>query len=192
MQQPKLLVSFSGSCPTKLSVSITIENLVYFGIITVDNNSLEIFVRSHYPFRMIHNFASKNFFPSMISNENDCQWDLLRPPQVYYSRGYQFIRGAFHDKFPRFLGFGFFRKLAHTKNQQGTYKTSKHNGRTVFFSALVLLQRASTGVMSTSYYHLSSIHYTSSLFVISSIFASTSATKRVCRHQQSTPRPTTE
>ena len=52
--------------------------------------------------------------------------------------------------------------------------------------------RASTGVMSNLYYHLSSIHYISSQFVPNSIFTSTSATNRLRRHRHSTPPPTTE
>ena len=47
------------------------------------------------------------------------------------------IRGAFHDNFPGFLCFGFRRKIARTKTQQGTDKASKHNGRTLFSRALV-------------------------------------------------------
>ena len=35
------------------------------------------------------------------------------------------IRGAFHDNFPGFSGFGFRRKLARTKTQQGTDKASE-------------------------------------------------------------------
>ena len=91
VQQLKLSVSFSGSCPPKLSVSITINYLVHFGLITVDIDSLESFVRSHYPFWMIHNFASDNFFPSKISNENEFQWELLCPPRVHYCRGCWYI-----------------------------------------------------------------------------------------------------
>ena len=41
------------------------------------------------------------------------------------------IRGAFHDNFLRFWDLGFRRKLARTKNQQGTVKASKHKGRTI-------------------------------------------------------------
>ena len=41
------------------------------------------------------------------------------------------IRGAFYDKYPRFSGFGFCRKLARTKIIQGTDKESKMNGRNV-------------------------------------------------------------
>ena len=69
------------------------------------------------------------------------------------------MQGAFHDKFPGFLGFRFRRKLVHTKTQQGIDKVSEHNRHTVFSRALVLLTRASTGVMSTPSYNLSSIHY---------------------------------
>ena len=49
------------------------------------------------------------------------------------------IRGAFHDNFPGFLGFGFRRKLVRMKTQQGTDKASEHNGRKVFSRALVSL-----------------------------------------------------
>ena len=46
------------------------------------------------------------------------------------------IRGAFHDNFQGVSGFGFRRKLASTKTQQGTDKASKHNGRTVKFMGI--------------------------------------------------------
>ena len=49
----------------------------------------------------------------------------------------RYIRGSFHDNFPVFSGFGFCRKLVRTKNQQGTEKASKNNGRTVFSRALI-------------------------------------------------------
>ena len=61
-----------------------------------------------------------------------------------------------------------------------------------YFCGIVLLTRVSTGVMSNLSYHLSYIHYTSSRFAPTSIFASASATDRVRSHQQSTPPPTTE
>ena len=77
----------SGSRPPKLSVSITINQLVHFGPITVETDSIESFVRTHYSFWITHNFSSDIFFPSMISNKNDFQWDLLCPPQVHYCRG---------------------------------------------------------------------------------------------------------
>ena len=47
------------------------------------------------------------------------------------------VRGAFHDNFPGFSGFGFRRKLARTKTQQGIDKVSKHNRFAVFLRALV-------------------------------------------------------
>ena len=47
------------------------------------------------------------------------------------------IRGVFQDNFPGFSGFGFRRKLARTKTQQGTDNVSEHNGCTVFFQALL-------------------------------------------------------
>ena len=46
---------------------------------------------------------------------------------------YIYIRGAFQSNFPRFLGFGFRRKPACTKTQQGIEKASKHNRDTLFF-----------------------------------------------------------
>ena len=128
----------------------------------------------------------------MISNEDDLQWDILRPPQVHYCRGCWCIRGGFHDKFLGFLGFGFRRKLLSIKTQQGIEKTSEHNGRTLFLRALIFLTCESTGVMSTSSYHLSSIYYNSSQFTPTSLFASASATNRVRLHRQITPPPTTE
>ena len=42
------------------------------------------------------------------------------------------IQGAFHNHYPRFSVFVFFRKLARMKTQQGTDKASEHKGRTVF------------------------------------------------------------
>ena len=122
----------------------------------------------------------------MISNENDFQWDLLQPPQVHYCRGCWLIRGVFHYKFPGFSGFGFWRKIAHTKTQQGTDKASEHNGCAVLSQALV------SGVMSTSSYNLSSIHYTSSQFAPTCLFASASAIDIVCWQRQSMPPLTTE
>ena len=50
VQQPKFSVSFSSYCPPKLSVSITINHLIHFGLITVDTDSLEICFWSHCPF----------------------------------------------------------------------------------------------------------------------------------------------
>ena len=61
MQRPELLVSFSYSCPPKLSVSITNNHLVHFVLITVEIDSLERVFRSHNPFLIIHNFVSEIF-----------------------------------------------------------------------------------------------------------------------------------
>ena len=47
------------------------------------------------------------------------------------------IRGAFHDNFPGLSGFGFRRKSARTKTQQGTEKSIKHNGSILFSRYLV-------------------------------------------------------
>ena len=47
------------------------------------------------------------------------------------------ICAEFHDNFPGFLGFGFCRKLARTKTQQGTDKARKHNQRTEFLCDLI-------------------------------------------------------
>ena len=85
----------------------------------------------------------------------------------------------FHNEFTGFSGFIFCRKLARTKTQQCTDKSSENNGHKVFSRDFVLLMRASTGVMSTLSYHLSSIHYTSSPFAPTSLFTSASATDRV-------------
>ena len=116
----------------------------------------------------------------------------MRPPSPSPSPLLHYIRGAFHDQFPGFSGFGFCRKLARTKTQQGTHKASEHNGRTVFSRDLVLLMHASTGVISTLSYHLSSIHYTSSQFSPTSLFASSSATDRLRHHLQINSPPTTK
>ena len=51
--------------------------------------------------------------------------------------GYLYIRGAFHNNVSGFSGFGFRRKLAHTKTQQDTDKVSKNNGCTVFSRDLI-------------------------------------------------------
>ena len=82
MKRTKLSVLFSGSCPPKIPLPITINHLVNFGLINVEPNSLEIFVQSHYPFWMIYNFASNTFPFYDTSNENNFQLDLLRPPQT--------------------------------------------------------------------------------------------------------------
>ena len=49
---------------------------------------------------------------------------------------YHNIQGEFHDNLPGFLGFGFLRKLAPTKTQQVTDKSSKHNGHTAWFTGI--------------------------------------------------------
>ena len=73
------------------------------------------------------------------------------------------------------------------KIQQGTDKSSKHNGRTIFLRDFFLLKHTSTGVVSTSSYNLPTIHYTSSQYAPTYFFASASATDRVRHHQHSTP-----
>ena len=47
------------------------------------------------------------------------------------------VRGAFHKNFHGLPGFISCRKLAHTKNQQGTDKSNEHNGCTVLLQDLV-------------------------------------------------------
>ena len=49
------------------------------------------------------------------------------------------IREAFHNNFPRISAFGFRRKLAGMKTQQGIEKVNEHNGCTVFLRSLVFL-----------------------------------------------------
>ena len=71
-----------------------------------------------------------------------------------------YIRGALHDNFPGVSGLGFFRKLLCTKTKQGTDKSSNHNRPTAFSQDLVLLTRASTGVVSTLSINLSYIFIT--------------------------------
>ena len=72
-----------------------------------------------------------------------------------------------------------------TKTQQITDKAREHNGCAVFSRALVLLTRASTGVVSNSFYPLSSIHYTSSQYTPTSPF-------RLCHRNQQSVLPPTE
>ena len=79
---------------------------------------------------------------------------------------------------PRVLGFRIFRKLARKKNKQGKEKASENNVHNVFYRDLVLLTRASTGVVWTLNYHLSSLHYTSSQFA-PDILSYTFATNRL-------------
>ena len=117
----------------------------------------------------------------------NCQPDFTLQCR-YPSSGY-YIQPSVNNKCPGFF-FRFRRKLARTKTQQSTDKVSEHNGRTVFSWALIFLTRSSTGVVSTSPYHLSSIFITlpHNLHQLP-IFASASVTNRVCRHRQSTPPP---
>ena len=77
------------------------------------------------------------------------------------------IRGAFHDNFPGFSGFGFRRKLASTKTQQGTDKASEHNGHTVFSRAWVFCTHQQEGCQLVLFYHFSS----SSKFAPASLFS---------------------
>ena len=66
--------------------------------------------------------------------------------------------------------FRFFRKLSPTKTQQITDKVSKYNGHKTFCG--IWSSRASTGVVSTSSYRLSSIHCTPSQFFPTTLFDS--------------------
>ena len=68
--------------------------------------------------------------------------------------------------------FIFFRKLMHTKTKEVTDKYIEHNMCTV-------ISCVSTGGINFILYHLSSIHFTSSLFVPNFPFAFTPA--RLCR-----------
>ena len=70
------------------------------------------------------------------------------------------IPDSFHRNFPGFSGFIFRKKLTRTKTQQGTDKAIQHNGCTVFFWRFGLLH-VSTEVVSTFFYHLSSLVFTS-------------------------------
>ena len=72
------------------------------------------------------------------------------------------IQGEFRDNFPGLSDFGFCRKLARTKTQQGTDKASEHNGRTVFSWALVFHTHQQK--WRQFFYPLSSLCITSSPF----------------------------
>ena len=65
-----------------------------------------------------------------------CLWgvyvDILGCLEFLFQLTTHSIQGAFHNNFPGFSGFGFRRKLARTKTQQGTDKASEHNGCTIF------------------------------------------------------------
>ena len=84
-------------------------------------------------------------------------------------------------------------KLTRTKkNQQSTYKARKHNVRKLFLQALVLLTRASTGVVSTPFYcimyplfiTLTRYLHQLPLFASASITNRFTATDRVCLHHR--------
>ena len=70
------------------------------------------------------------------------------------------------------LGFIFCRKLASTKNQQGTEKASEHYRTALFLQYLVLITCASTEVVSTLFYPLSSFHFNYPKISPTSIFSS--------------------
>ena len=53
-----------------------------------------------------------------------------------------YLQGEFQNIFPGFSGFGFYRKLARTKTQQGTDKANENKRCAVFSRDLVLLMRA--------------------------------------------------
>ena len=98
------------------------------------------------------------------------------------------IRGAFHNNFPGFSGFGLCRKLARTKTQQGTEKASKNN-RCLYsiFTGFGLLH-SSTEVASTLFYHVSSRSFNSSQFAPTPFLASVSTSASDitrCRHSLS-------
>ena len=100
------------------------------------------------------------------------------------------IQGTFYNNFPMLSGFVFCRKLARTKTQQGIDKVIKHNGHTVVVWDLILIRCKSTGVVSNSSYHLSSLKYTSSPFAPTSCFVSAFVTNIVSHHWQSMLPPT--
>ena len=100
------------------------------------------------------------------------------------------IQGALYNNFPVLSGFVFCRKLAHIKTQQGIDKVIKHNGHTVFVWDLILITCKSTGVVSNSSHHLSSLNYTSSPFESTSCFVSAFVTNIVSHHWHSMPPPT--
>ena len=64
------------------------------------------------------------------------------------------IRGAFHDNFPGFSGFGFRRKLARTKTQQGTQTKRANSIFAGFGPAYARINRSGVNFVSN---HLSSI-----------------------------------
>ena len=122
-------------------------------------------------------------WPTVFALEYDCT--------VILKFGHAVIRGAFHDNFPGFSGFGFRRKLARTKTQQGTQTKRANSIFAGFGPAYARINRSGVNFVSN---HLSSIHYTSSQFLPTSLFASASvsAPARERCHRQSTPPPLTE
>ena len=50
------------------------------------------------------------------------------------------IRGAFHDNFPGFSGFGFCRKLTCMKTQPETEKARKNNGCVEYFTGFGIMR----------------------------------------------------
>ena len=86
----KLLVLLSVYSSHKLSVSIKINHLVHFGLITVDTNSLDSFVRSHYPFWILHNFVSDFFlWCPMKMTSNETSFTLLKSIIAEYVDAYK-------------------------------------------------------------------------------------------------------
>ena len=80
LQRQKLLVLLSGSRPPRLSVSIIINHLVHFVLITVENDSFEKFVQSHYPFWIIQKFHMNFFLPwyPIKMTPNETSFALLK------------------------------------------------------------------------------------------------------------------
>ena len=79
------------------------------------------------------------------------------------------------------LGFNIFQKTHVHKKIKAQKRASEHKGRKSITQGLVLITRASTGVVSTLYYCLSSLSFNSSNFVTTPLFASAPARVR-CRH----------
>ena len=91
VQRLKLSVSFSGFYANKILVSSTINHLMHFGLITVDADSYESFVMSHYPFWIIHNFApniSPHIWYLTKVTSNETSLSLLRSVIAEYFYSY--------------------------------------------------------------------------------------------------------
>ena len=71
-QHLKLLVLFSGSPYSKLMFSILTNQLVHYGVISVDNASLEDLVRSHFTL-WIRMFSP--YHACSISNDKKEEWE---------------------------------------------------------------------------------------------------------------------